>query len=126
MLGSLIICTFAGCVLAQPTDGMPDEPINWQEAEAGILANQVQLTFADRFVKAGESYFSPDDSKVIFQAVELPPAGQAADPFYAMIVADVARDDAGRITGIENYKRLSPPGSANTCGWFHPTDLNVV
>ena len=112
--------------LAQAPSGEAEQNPNWQEAEAGILANQVQLTFADRFVKAGESYFSPDDSKVIFQAVELPPAGQAADPFYAMILADVVRDDAGRITDIENFKRLSPPGSANTCGWFHPTDPNVV
>ncbi len=126
MLGSLIVCTFAVSVSAQLTDGMSDESTNWQQAEVGILANHMQLTFADRFVKAGESYFSPDDSKVIFQAVELPPQGEAADPFYAMIVADIVRDDDGRITGIDNIKRLSPPGSANTCGWFHPTDPNVV
>ena len=117
------LCAYA---LGQAPSGEAEPNPNWQEAEAGILANHVQLTFADRFVKAGESYFSPDDSKLIFQAVELPPAGQAADPFYAMIVADIVRNSAGRITGIDNIKRLSPPGSANTCGWFHPTDPNVV
>jgi TolB protein len=101
--------------------------INWRDAENGILADQVQLTFSDRFVKAGESYFSPDDSRIIFQAVEVPPAGEAADEFYAMFVADVKRETAsGRITGLDNIRRISPKGSANTCGWFHPTDPNTV
>lgn len=98
----------------------------WSEAEQGVLANHVQLTFQDRFVKAGESYFSPDDSKIIFQAVETPETGDEPDPFYAMFVADVVYEGDGRISGIENIQRISPPGSANTCGWFHPTDPDVV
>jgi len=98
----------------------------WRNDEKGILDNWVQLTFSDRFVKAGESYFSPDDSKIIFQAVERPPEGQTPDDFYAMFVADVNRDASGTITGIDNITRISPPGSSNTCGWFHPTEENVV
>lgn len=102
----------------------------WRQAEKGVLADWVQLTFSDRFVKAGEAYFSPDDSKIIFQAVEKPAGGAVGatpDDFYAMFVADVATDGAtGRIAGIENIKRISPPGSANTCGWFHPTKPNTV
>ena len=100
--------------------------IDWKQAEKGILENHRQLTFADRFVKAGEAYFSPDDSRIIFQAVGVPPAGEAADEFYAMFIADLVRDDAGRITGLDDIIRISPPGSANTCGWFHPTDPNEV
>ncbi|MHC4448155.1 MAG: TolB family protein [Planctomycetota bacterium] len=114
--------TGAGCV----TSSVQAQDDDWAAAEHGVLANHVQLTFADRFAKAGEAYFSPDDSRIIFQAVEVPPDGEAADPFYAMFVADVVRDAAGRIAGIDNIRRLSPPGSANTCGWFHPTDPNVV
>jgi TolB protein len=102
------------------------QPTDWREAEKYVLADHVQLTSADRFVKAGESYFSPDDRKIIFQAVEQPPAGKNADDFYAMFIADVKRDANGRITGIDNIKRISPEGSANTCGWFHPTDPNIV
>jgi hypothetical protein len=98
----------------------------WREAEQGILAHQVQLTFADRFIKAGESYFSPDDSTIIFQAVERPRFGEAADEFYAMFVADVVRDGSKRITGLSNARRISPPGSANTCGWFFPGDSSRV
>ena len=26
----------------------------------------------------------------------------------------------------QHIRRLTPPGSANTCGWFHPEDSNIV
>lgn len=92
--------------------------------EAARLADPVQLTFPDRFHKAGEAYFSPDGARVIFQAVEKPEAGAAPSPFYGMYVADL-------VSGINqmslaNIRRISPEGSANTCGWFHPTDSDVV
>jgi len=112
---------------ASPGHGQRDETeTNWRDAERGVLENQVQLTFPEQFVKAGEAYFSPDDSKVIFQAVERPEDGSEPDEFYAMFVADVARDDSGAITGLNNITRISPDGSANTCGWFHPTERDVV
>ena len=104
----------------------PVEQDNWREAERGTLENHVQLTFSDRFFKAGEAYFSPDESRIIFQAIETPADGETAEEFYAMFVADLARDAAGRITGLERIRRISPPGSANTCGWFHPSDPDVV
>lgn len=96
------------------------------ESEGHALQNHVQLTSADRFYKAGESYFSPDDSKIIFQAVESPKPGEAPQDFYGMYVGDVVRDGSGRITGLSNFKRLSPIDSANTCGWFHPTKPGIV
>jgi len=86
----------------------------------------VQLTFADRFVRAGEAYFSPGDEHLIFQAIEQPPSGQEPEEHYQMYVADFVRNGRGRITGIDNIRQLSPPGSANTCGWFHPTRPNHV
>lgn len=127
---------FAAAALSTITCAMHDVPggpasdaspaIDWHKTEQGILSHHVQLTFSDRFVKAGEAYFSPDDSKVIFQAVEVPAEGERPSEFYAMFVADVKRDASGNIAGLANFKRLSPPGSANTCGWFHPTDPNLV
>jgi len=101
-------------------------PIDWRAAEENLLSNQLQLTFPDRYIKAGESYFSPDGTKVVFQAVEVAPGETVPEDFYAMFVADVVRDANGRITGLSNDRRLSPKGSANTCGWFHPTDPNLV
>ncbi|MCP3903721.1 MAG: hypothetical protein GY715_08815 [Planctomycetes bacterium] len=104
--------------------GAGTEP--WREAEAGKLDNHVQLTFADRFVRAGEAYFSPGDRMVIFQAIEQPPPGVEPSAHYQMYVADLVRDRAGRITGIDRITQLSPPGSSNTCGWFHPTKKDHV
>ena len=95
-------------------------------SEAGILENHVQLTFADRFYKAGEAYFSPDERHVIFQAIEKPGAGETPAEIYAMYVGDVVHDDGGRITGLGEIRRLSPEGSANTCGWFHPLEPDTV
>lgn len=132
----MMLTTLAACMAFhdEPQSGRPqaERPnssaaSDWREAERGILEHHVQLTFSDRFVKAGESYFSPDDSKIIFQAVERVEPGHAADEFYAMFVADITRDTgSGKIKQIDNVRRISPKGSANTCGWFHPTDPNLV
>ncbi|MHC4786422.1 MAG: TolB family protein [Planctomycetota bacterium] len=111
---------------AVPGAAAAADPVDWREAEKGILENHVQLTFSDRFVKAGEAYFSPNGARIIFQAVEVPDEGEPADEFYAMYVADLVRNAAGRVTGIDNIKRISPAGSANTCGWFHPHEPALV
>jgi dipeptidyl aminopeptidase/acylaminoacyl peptidase len=94
-------------------------------SEPGVVAAR-QLTFADRFVKAGEAYFSQDSKHIVFQAVERPTDGGEPDEFYAMFVCDVVRDGAGEITAVDNIRRVSPKGSANTCGWFHPTKPNTL
>lgn len=104
----------------------PAPTTDFRATEAPILTNHVQLTFPDRFLKAGENYFSPDDKRIIFQAIERPVGDAAPSEFYSMYVADVVRSADGRIAGISGIKRLSPEGSANTCGWFHPTDPNRV
>ena len=61
---SLIFTTAA---IAQPQSAgeVPVEESAW-------LSDPIQLTFHEDFFKAGEAYFSPDGSKVIFQAVEQP------------------------------------------------------
>ena len=97
----------------------------WRASESDWLQNHTQLTFPDRFVKAGEAYFSPDGRKIIFQAVEQPVAGRAPDDYYAMFVAQLGTDASGKpmLTSIE---RISPPNSANTCGWFEASRPGVV
>ncbi len=112
-------------LLALCLSGIAADQPAWVEAERGILEHHAQLTFQSDFVKAGESYFSPDGNRVIFQGVHQPENGSVPDDFYAMFVADVVRAE-GHVTGLTNLKRLSPPGSANTCGWFHPSDPNTV
>ncbi len=137
LLGSLaLICTAASACTepghgasAQPAPPAvpptaPPAPLDWRAQEARMFADYAQLTFPERFLRAGEQYFSPDAKWVVFQAVEraeADPADPQAAP-YAMYVAKVVRDDAGRITGVEEPMRISPPGAANTCGWFHPAE----
>src|SRR5690606_27251868 len=98
--------------------------------EARFLSDRVQLTSREQFLKAGEAYFSPDGAWIIFQATPAPGPGEPADEHYSMYIARAVRGAAngegGAITGIEAPIRLSAPGSANTCGWFHPTKPEVL
>ena len=97
----------------------------WVSEESGILGNHVQLTSSERFRKAGECYFSPDGTKIVFQAVEREDDPEREERFYQMYVADLVLE-GGDVIGIANVLRLSPAGSSNTCGWFHPTEPGVV
>ena len=93
-------------------------------AAGGALGVPVQLTFGDQFVKAGESYISPDGAKVIFQAVEVPAEGEEPEEIYAMYLGDLHHQNGS--WRMDNIRKLTPDGSANTCGWFHPTDPRKV
>jgi TolB protein len=112
---TLILLAFSP-LLAEP----PAEPLDWAALEPPILSQHVQITSRDQFVKAGEAYFSPDSKWIIFQAVPIPTGDARPDEFYSMYVARLIRNEQGRISGIEEPILISPPGSANTCGWFHP------
>jgi Tol biopolymer transport system component len=98
---------------------------DWVAAEKGILENHVQLTSGERFRKAGECYFSPDGKQIIFQAIEKEEDPALEELFYQMYVANLVTE-GGRVTGIDRVVRLSPKGSSNTCGWFHPTEPGVA
>lgn len=97
-----------------PPPPQPPAPLDWAKLEAPALTNHKQLTFRNRFVKAGENYFSPDGKWIIFQAVEVPEAGKEPEPYYSMFVAKLYQGELIDIT------KVSPDESANTCGWFHP------
>lgn len=123
----LSACGGAGDVTQQPAgEGhapapAAKTPLDWKSLEAPTLTDHVQLTSRDQFVKAGEAYFDPTGTWIIFQAVPVPAGGKVPDPFYSMYVAKLKKDMAGRITGLDKPILVSNPGSANTCGWFHPT-----
>ncbi len=95
------------------------------DAESFFATEPVRLTSPDQFSRAGEAYFSPDRKWIIFQAVPLEEES-GGSPMYAMYVAALVFDDSGHPIGIESPIRLSGEGSANTCGWFHPTLPGVV
>jgi TolB protein len=94
----------------------------WRSQEAPLLTEHIQITFRNKFLKAGEQYFSPDGSWIIFQATEVPAdVNTPPSPHYSMYVARLNRNAAGEVTGVDEPILISPAGSANTCGWFHPT-----
>ncbi|MEO1534422.1 MAG: hypothetical protein AAFS11_02530 [Planctomycetota bacterium] len=118
----LIPALFSALVAAQPAAD-----------ESRFLTNPVQLTFAEDFVKAGESYFSHDGELVVFQGVPVPAEGEESSPHYGMYLTAYPSAES-RDWFKENFKTdipvwhelVSPPGSANTCGWFHPSDRYLI
>lgn len=97
--------------------------------EAATFRNVVRLTSPRDFFKAGEAYFDRQGSVIVFQAVAADPDADAkalADRPYAMYIATVGRGADGRVKGLDPAVRISAPGSANTCGFFHPTQPALV
>jgi hypothetical protein len=97
-------------------------------AQETALANATQLTLPQAYLKAGESYFShPANAStrdmIVFQATPVPAAGEAS-PFYAMYVASLRSENG--VPTLGEAIRISPEGSANTCGWFHPTQPSIL
>ncbi len=87
------------------------EPDDWKAAETAALKNIKQLTFD--FVRAGEGYFSPDGTKIIFQAEEK----DTGNPFYQIFVMDLKTGKAVRV---------SPGNGRTTCGFFHPEGKRII
>lgn len=98
-------------------------PLDWAKLETPFLSEHTQVTSRSQFMKAGESYFSADGKWVIFQAISVPAEGAEPDPFYAMYVAPCTLDGT---PSLGAPVRVSPPNSANTCGWIHPSHPEVV
>lgn len=128
----VLACVGLACSVAHAQNGYGDHSqasrsasSDWRQAEAPILTNHRQLTSRDMFTRAGEAYFNPSSTMVIFQATPVPEAGAAPSPHYEMFVAPfTSRGDT--IDGISTPIRVSTGGSANTCGWFHPLHANIV
>ncbi|NRA57875.1 MAG: PD40 domain-containing protein [Phycisphaerales bacterium] len=128
----VLACVGLACSLASAQDrygssAQPSQPTadDWRTAEAPILTGHTKLTTRDMFTRAGEAYFNPDSSMVIFQATPVPEGDDLPSPHYEMFVGLFTRSD-GAISGIRTPIRVSTGGSANTCGWFHPTQANMI
>jgi hypothetical protein len=97
--------------LAFSTAQPPEKKDDWKTAEATCLKNIKQVTFD--YVRAGEGYFSPDGTKIIFQAEEK----DTGNPFYQIFVMDLKTGKAVRV---------SPGKGRTTCGYFHPNGEKVI
>jgi TolB protein len=86
-------------------------PADWQAAESPFLANVRQVT--NGFVRAGEGYFSPDGSAVIYQAEE----SGTGNPFYQIFTQELT---TGR------FRRVSPGIGKTTCAYFRPDGRKII
>lgn len=86
------------------------EPADWQQQEAPHLKNIRQVTH--NFVRAGEGYFSPDATRIIFQAEE-----KGDNPFYQIYVMEL---ETGK------HRRVSPGFGRTTCAYFHPNGKKII
>ena len=114
----LAACGLAGCSSNDPVT--PTESATPAAQDTGretALSDIVQLTRG--FDRAGEAYFSPDTNWIIFQAT---PKGEK---HYAMYVAKLEKQ-GDRITGAGEPRRISPPGTRNTCGFFSPSGESLI
>ena len=81
-------------------------------ADEKYLENVCQITFSQMgFEKAGEAYFSPDDTTIIFQAV---PKGQKEYQIFSMKI------DA------DTPNLVSTGQGACTCAFFHPSEEKII
>jgi Tol biopolymer transport system component len=87
------------------------EPAAWDKDESAHLSNIKQLT--SEFVRAGEGYFSPDGTKIIYQAEEK----ETGNPFYQIFMQDLQ-------TGKRH--RVSPGVGKTTCSYFRPDGKRVI
>lgn len=90
----------------------------WQSSEAALLTNIRQLTFESQgLMRSGESYFSPDGRRIIFQSY---PRGQNQ---YQMYTLELAEDGAPL---ADTLKQVSPGGGACTCGFFRRDGRGII
>lgn len=80
------------------------DPAEAQKRETLLLQRTRQLTFEGR--RAGESYFSADGRKMIFQSEREP-----GNPFFQIYLMDLENGDV---------ERVSPGLGKTTCAWIHP------
>jgi Tol biopolymer transport system component len=81
-------------------------------ADEPFLQNIRQITFPDMgFEKAGEAYFSPDDTMIIFQAV---PKGKKDYQIYTLKL------------GEKEPKLVSTGKGACTCAFFRPDGKKII
>lgn len=90
--------------------GQPSEQ-PWDKEEAVHLKNIKQLT--KDYVRAGEGYFSPDGTKISYQAEEK----DTGNPFYQIFIQDMA-------TG--SFRRVSPGIGRTTCSAFRPDGKKII
>jgi Tol biopolymer transport system component len=95
---------------------IPSQSDDWVAAESRYLKNIKQLTTdlsgdGRGFVRAGESYFSPDAKTIIYQAV------RGDNPFYQIYTQLLERGEP---------RLVSPGRGRTTCAYFRPDGKKII
>ena len=80
------------------------------QREGRLLANIRQVTFGGK--RAGEGYFSQDQSLMVFQSEREP-----GNPFFQIYLMDLNEGET---------RRVSPGYGKTTCGWIHPDKEKIL
>ncbi|MEY3173491.1 MAG: Arginyl aminopeptidase [Planctomycetota bacterium] len=86
------------------------DPASAKLLEARLISRVRQLTYEGR--RAGESYFSADGRRMIFQSEREP-----GNPFFQIYLMDLDTGDT---------QRISPGTGKTTCAWIHPDGSKVL
>ena len=81
-----------------------------QVPQSRLLSGIRQLSFEGR--RAGEGYFNPDGSLLVFQSEREP-----GNPFFQIYLMDLDTGDTHRV---------SPGFGKTTCGWIHPYQSRLL
>jgi Tol biopolymer transport system component len=121
--GSLLIFVLTAAVVAgwgassgvwlrvevHPTEKIPAEG-DAAQLEGRLLTNVRQVTFVG--VRAGEGYFSPDGTFMVFQSEREP-----TNPFFQIYLMDLRNGKT---------RRVSPGYGKATCAWIHPSQEKIL
>lgn len=86
---------------------------DWRVTESAYLKNIRQLTRDEDFARAGEGYFSPDGTSIIFQAEER----GSKNPFYQIYTLELK-------TG--KFRRVSNGIGKTTCAFYRPDGKKII
>jgi Tol biopolymer transport system component len=95
---------------AAETDITATDPAAAKRLESRLISRVRQLTYEGR--RAGESYFSADGRRMIFQSEREP-----GNPFFQIYLMDLDSGDT---------QRISPGTGKTTCAWIHPDGSKVL
>ncbi|WP_168563847.1 M28 family peptidase [Crateriforma spongiae] len=104
-----LFVTFATALLIAKASAEGPASVGNDE-DAPLMGKTRQITFEGR--RAGEGYFSPDASKMVFQSERDP-----KNPFYQIYWMDL---------GTGDIERVSPGIGKTTCAWIHPDGKQVL
>ena len=118
---TLSTMALALAIVAQPPPHPPERSAEDVAGEARHLSNIRQVTSG--FAKAGEGYFRPDGTGIIFQAAKRPAAAIFATPKpnqddYQIYTAELKPDAVPRLVSTGKGKC--------TCSFYHPDGKSIL